>query len=233
MTGTIINVIAVVAGGTLGAVMGDRLPDRFRQIIMQALGLTVLALAIDMSLETNQILIVLGAILLGVILGEWWDLDLRLNQIGVWLETKARRYPILTRGNFTRGFVASSLIICVGPLAILGSIQDGLSGDYTLLAIKSIMDFFVTMALGAAFGMGVAFSALSILVVQGGITLSASLVESMMTETMIAELSATGGVILLGLGITMLEMKKIKVANFLPALIFVPIFVLLWQWLGL
>lgn len=233
MTGTIINVIAVVAGGTLGAVMGDRLPDRFRQIIMQALGLTVLALAIDMSLKTNQILIVLGAILLGVILGEWWDLDLRLNQIGEWLETKARRYPILTRGNFTRGFVASSLIICVGPLAILGSIQDGLSGDYTLLAIKSIMDFFVTMALGAAFGMGVAFSALSIFVVQGGITLGASLVEGLMTENMVAELSATGGVILLGLGITMLEMKKIKVANFLPALIFVPIFVLLWQWLGL
>ncbi|HSQ27302.1 MAG TPA: DUF554 family protein, partial [Anaerolineales bacterium] len=126
-----------------------------------------------------------------------------------------------------------SLIICVGPLAILGSIQDGLSGDYTLLAIKSIMDFFVTMALGAAFGMGVAFSALSILAVQGGITLSASLVEGLMTENMIAELSATGGVILLGLGITMLEIRKIKVANFLPALLFVPIFVLLWQWLGI
>jgi uncharacterized membrane protein YqgA involved in biofilm formation len=233
MTGTTINVIAVVLGGTLGAVMGDRLPDRFRQIIMQALSLVVLALAIDMSLQTNQILVVLGAILMGVLLGEWWDLDKRLNQVGVWLESRARRYPILTRGNFTRGFVASSLIICVGPLAILGAIQDGLSGDYTLLAIKSTMDFFVTMALGAAFGMGVAFSALSILIVQGGITLSASLVESLMTETMIAELSATGGVMLLGLGISMLEIKRIKVANFLPALLFVPIFVLIWQALGI
>lgn len=233
MTGTLINIIAILIGGTLGSLMGDRFPERFRLIFMQALGLLITALAIDMALETKEFLVVLLAILLGVLLGEWWDIDKRLNHLGVWLEKKAQRFPILTKGNFTRGFVASSLIVCIGPLAILGSIQDGLSGDYTLLAIKSAMDFVVTIALGAAFGFGVVFSALSILVVQGGMTLGASLVQGLMTEAMIAEFSATGGVMLMGLGLTMLEIKRIKVANFLPALFIVPFLVLLWQRLGL
>jgi len=233
MTGTIINIIAILAGGTLGALMGDRFPERVSRFFMQTLGLLILALALDMAVESQNFLVILGAVLIGGLLGEWWDIDRRLNRLGNWLESKASRFPILTRGNFTRGFVASSLIVCIGPLAILGSIQDGLSGDYTLLAVKSVMDFVVTIALGAAFGMGAAASSLSILVVQGGMTLAASLVEGLMSEIMIAEFSATGGVMLIGLGLSMLEIKQIKVANYLPALFILPFLVVLFQALGL
>ena len=233
MTGTIINVITVIIGGSLGSLMGEKLPARVRQIVVQGVGLLVIAVAIDMALESNSYLVVLGSILVGGILGEWWQLETRLESAGSWLETKAERFPFLTRGDFTRGFVTASLVLCIGPMAILGSIQDGLSGDYTLLAIKSAMDLFSSLAFAAAMGMGVTFSALSVLVVQGTLTLGASLFEGLLTEAMITELTATGGVILLGLGLLMLEIKKIRVANFLPALILVPLLVLLWERLGL
>lgn len=229
MTGTIINVIMVIIGGSLGSLMGEKLPARVRQIVVQGVALLVLAVAIDMALESNNYLVVLGSILVGGILGEWWQLEARLESAGMWLEARAERFPFLTRGDFTRGFVTASLVLCVGPMAVLGSIQDGLSGDYTLLAIKSAMDLFSSLAFAAAMGMGVTFSALSVLVVQGTLTLGASSFEGLLTEAMITELTATGGVILMGLGLLMLEIKRIRVANFLPALILVPLLVLLWE----
>jgi uncharacterized membrane protein YqgA involved in biofilm formation len=233
MTGTIINVVTVLLGGTLGAFLGARLPERIRQIVMQGIGLVTIIVGISMALETNHILVVLGSILLGGILGEWWQLERRLEGLGQWLEGKAARFPLLTRGDFTKGFVTASLVFCVGPLTILGSIQDGLSGDYTLLAIKSVLDGFAGMAFAAAMGMGVTFAALSVLVIQGTLTIGASLFQTILTEPMIAELTASGGVILLGMGLLLLEIKRIRVANFLPALIIAPLLVVLWEWLGL
>ena len=232
-TGTIINVAAVIVGATLGALLGERMPERFRLIVVQGIGLVVIVVALDMALEVNKILVVLSSISLGALLGEWWDLQRRMDQVGGWMERKAERYPFLTRGNFTRGFVSTSLIICVGPLAILGSIQDGLNHDFTLLAIKSVMDLFICMAFAAAMGMGVAFSALSILLVQGSLTLGASLFQGIMSEAVVSELSATGGVILLAVGLVILEIKRIKVANFLPALVFVPLLAWLWEYFKL
>ena len=233
MTGTIINVVTVLLGGTLGAFLGARLPERIRQIVMQGIGLVTIIVGISMALETNHILVVLGSILLGGILGEWWQLERRLEGLAQWLERKAARFPLLTRGDFTKGFVTASLVFCVGPLTILGSIQDGLSGDYTLLAIKSVLDGFAGMAFAAAMGMGVTFAALSVLVIQGTLTIGASLFQTVLTEPMIAELTASGGVILLGMGLLLLEIKRIRVANFLPALIIAPLLVVLWEWLGL
>ncbi|MGD2041669.1 MAG: DUF554 domain-containing protein [Anaerolineae bacterium] len=233
MTGTIINVVTVLLGGTLGTYLGARLPERIRQIVMQGIGLVTIIVGISMALETNHILVVLGSILLGGILGEWWQLERRLEGLAQWLERKAARFPLLTRGDFTKGFVTASLVFCVGPLTILGSIQDGLSGDYTLLAIKSVLDGFAGMAFAAAMGMGVTFAALSVLVIQGTLTIGASLFQTVLTEPMIAELTASGGVILLGMGLLLLEIKRIRVANFLPALIIAPLLVVLWEWLGL
>ena len=233
MTGTLINALTVVLGGSLGSLLGERLPPRIREIVVQGIGLVVLAVGMDMALSSNNFLLVLGSILVGGILGEWWQLQRRLDDAGRWLESKAERFPFLTRGEFTKGFVMASLVFCAGPMTVLGSIQDGLSGDYTLLAIKSVLDGFSSLAFAAAMGMGVTFAAITVLVVQGTLTLGASLFEGLLTEAMITELTATGGVVMLGIGLLMLEVKRIKVANFLPALVMAPLLVALWQCLGI
>ena len=159
---------------------------RFRVQTRTRVSTVTIIVGISMALETNHILVVLGSILLGGILGEWWQLERRLEGLAQWLERKAARFPLLTRGDFTKGFVTASLVFCVGPLTILGSIQDGLSGDYTLLAIKSVLDGFAGMAFAAAMGMGVTFAALSVLVIQGTLTIGASLFQTVLTEPMIA-----------------------------------------------
>jgi len=229
MTGTIINVATVIAGGTLGALLGERLPSRIRDIIMQGVGLVTLAVGMSMALTTNNFLLVLGSIAVGGILGEWWRLEERLDETGKWLEAKASRVPFLARGDFTKGFVTASLVFCVGPMTILGSIQDGLSGDYTLLAVKSVLDGFSCLAFAASMGMGATLSAITVLVYQGILTLGASLFENILTDAMITEMTATGGVMILGIGLLLLEIKRVRVANFLPALAIVPLLVALWE----
>jgi uncharacterized membrane protein YqgA involved in biofilm formation len=229
MRGTLINTAAVIVGGTLGALLGDRLPSRLRQIVMHGVGLVTLVVGIDMALGTQSILLVLGSILIGGVLGEWWRLDDRLEGLGSWLEQRSDRFPLLTRGDFTRGFVTASLVFCVGPMSVLGAIQDGLSGDFTLLAIKSVLDGFSSLAFAASMGMGVTFAALMVLLYQGALSLGAGVFQTVLVDPMIVEMTAAGGVIILGIGLTLLEIKRIKVANFLPALFIAPLLVTLWE----
>jgi len=226
--GTAINVVTVVAGGTLGTLLGERLPRRIRRIVMQGVGLVTLVVGISMALSTKNFLSVLGSILIGGILGEWWRLEERLDRAGKWVEAKAARVPFLAQGEFTKGFVTASLVFCVGPMTILGSIQDGVSGDYTLLAIKSVLDGFSSLAFAASMGMGVTFAAITVLLYQGVLTLGASLFQALLTDAMITEMTATGGVIILGIGLLLLEIKRVKVASFLPALAIAPLLVALW-----
>jgi uncharacterized membrane protein YqgA involved in biofilm formation len=231
MTGTIINIATVIIGGTLGTILGEKLPPRIRHIVMQGVGLVTLALGMSMALTTRNFLLVLGSILIGGILGEWWQLEERLEGAGKWLEARASRAPFLAWGEFTRGFVTASLVFCVGPMAVLGSIQDGLSGDYNLLAVKSVLDGFASLAFAASMGMGVTFAAITVLLYQGGLTLGASLLQTILTEAMVREMTATGGVIILGIGFLLLEIKRVSVANFLPALAVAPLLMALWeQW---
>jgi len=232
MTGTIINVITVIAGGTVGTLLGERLPSRIRQIVMQGVGLVTLAVGMSMAITTENFLLVLLSIVLGGILGEWWGLEERLDRAGEWLETRAARFPFLAQGEFTKGFVTASLVFCVGPMTILGSIQDGLSGDYTLLAIKSVLDGFSALAFAASMGMGATFSAVTVLVYQGVLTLGASLFQNVLTDTIVTEMTATGGVMILGIGLLLLEIRRVRVANFLPALAIVPLLVTLWEMWG-
>ncbi len=232
MTGTIINVATVVAGGTLGALLGGRLPSRVRHIVMQGVGLVTLAVGMSMAIATNNFLLVLLSIVIGGILGEWWGLEERLDRAGKWLETRAARFPVLARGEFTKGFVTASLVFCVGPMTILGSFQDGLSGDYTLLAIKSVLDGFSSLAFAASMGMGVTFAAITVLVYQGVLTLGASLFQTLLSDAMITEMAATGGVMIVGIGLLLLEIKRVRVASFLPALAIAPLLVALWEKLG-
>ena len=233
MTGTVINVSTIIAGGTLGTLLGERLPARIRGIVMQGVGLVTLAVGVSMAITTENFLLVLISIVIGGMLGEWWRLEERLDRAGKWLEGKASRFPLLARGEFIKGFVTASLVFCVGPMTILGSFQDGLSGDYTLLAIKSVLDGFSALAFAASMGMGTTFSAITVLVYQGVLTLGASLFQTVLTDPMITEMTATGGVMILGIGLLLLEIKRVRVASFLPALAIVPLLVALWEKWGL
>jgi len=222
MTGTCINVGTVLIGGCLGSWLGDRLSHRMREAVMQGIGLVVLTIGVSMALKTANVLLVLGGVLIGGLLGTWWDLQARLDQIGHWLQAHTARHAFLRRGDFIRGFVTATLVFCVGPISVLGSIQEGVSGDTTLLIIKSVLDGFTALAFAAAMGMGVTFAALSVLVIQGALTLGGVWFQGFLTAPMVNELTATGGVLVLGIGLLLLEIKTCRMANFLPALVIAP-----------
>ncbi len=225
MTGTLVNTAAVLVGGLAGTLLGSGLSERIRETVITGMSLVVVVLGMKMALETSNILIVLGSITLGGITGEIIHLQRRLDSLGNFLERKISKYPFLSRGKFSQGFVTASLLFCVGPMTILGSIQDGLSGDSSLLIVKSVLDGFAALAFASVLGMGVTFSAVVVLVVQGSLTLGSSLFSEILTEGMVSELTATGGVIMLGIAVHMLELKKLRLANYLPALLFAPLIV--------
>lgn len=227
MTGTILNVITVLLGSAAGVLLGSRFPERVRETVMAGIGVMVLIVGVGMALPGN-VLIMLFSLILGGIVGEGLDVDGKLNALGRWLEARLATREGSTAGNFTRGFVTASLVFCVGPLTILGSIQDGLVGDYNLLAIKSLLDLFTALAFSSTLGVGVAFSAVTVLIVQGGIALVAMLVGSSLgtvepDTSWIVQMTATGGAVIIGIGLLLLELKKIRVANFIPAIFIAPL----------
>ncbi len=229
MTGTLINTATVIVGSTLGTFLRSHFPDRVRQMVMWGVGLVSLVIGLQMSLTTNNILVILGSLLTGGIIGELIRLEEGVNTLGDMLQAKLSGEKDST---FSKGFVTASLLFCVGPMTILGSIQDGLSGDYTLLATKSILDGFASLALAASMGWGVLFAALTVLVYQGGLTLGAGLAKTLLTEPMVAEMSATGGTLILAIGLNLLNLTTIRVANFLPALVIAPMLVGVLQLFG-
>ncbi len=241
MTGTFLNIATVLIGGTLGLLFGARIPERLKATVVAGMGLFTAAIGIQMFLKTQNSLIVLGALLIGALLGEWWKIEDGLQGIGLFLEKRLLKIQDPTEAGaggsasskFVRGFLTASLLFCVGPLTILGSIQDGLTGDYKLLAVKSILDGFASLAFASTLGLGVLFSSLVILVYQGGISLLAAQLNSIVTPAMMNEMTAAGGVILIGLAASsLLEIKKIRVGNFLPALAIAPLIVWILSRLG-
>jgi uncharacterized membrane protein YqgA involved in biofilm formation len=225
MTGTFINVVAILVGGCFGLLFGGHLPERLKSSVIAGMGLFVALTGIKMFLETQNSLIVLGSLVIGALLGEWWKIEDGLQRLGENLEKRFSRSDS-EGGRFVRGFMTASLIFCIGPIAILGSIQAGLKGDINLLLIKSVLDGFIAMAFASTLGVGVLFSAAMVLVYQGAITLLAAQLNAIVSKPMMAELTATGGVLLLGLAISgLLEIKKIRVGNFLPALVMAPLIV--------
>lgn len=233
MTGTILNAAAILIGGSLGLLLGGRLPERLRQTVVAVLGLFTMAFGVHLFLSTQNALIVLGSLLIGGALGEWWQLELRLQNFGVELEKRVLRSSGGHESRFVRGFLTASLLFGIGPLAILGSIQDGLTGNYQTLAVKAVMDGFASVAFASTLGAGVLFSSLIILVYQGSISLLAFQVQRVVSEGMMAEMTAAGGVILIAIAFSsLLEIKKIRAGNLLPALIIAPLIVLLLQIFG-
>ena len=250
MTGTIINIATVLLGGVLGLFFGARSPTRIRQTVMMGLGLFTIGLGMQMFLKTGNPLIVLGSLLIGGVLGEWWKLEDRLRHLGEVLERRfAGGGEAILEGeppqneseatsregsNFVRGFLTASLLFCVGPMTILGSIQDGLTGEYSLLATKAVMDGFAAMAFASTLGVGVLFSALTVLVVQGGISLLAAQAQAILTEPMMLEMTAVGGLMLMGLAVSsLLEIRPVRAGNFLPALAVAPLIVWILDLLGM
>jgi uncharacterized membrane protein YqgA involved in biofilm formation len=227
MTGTLINIIAIIAGSLIGIIFGARLSDNLKSTVVNGMGLFTSAIGLQMFLQTEQSLIVLGALIIGAVLGEWWRIEDGIANLGAWLE---KRFTGSSEGGtssrFVRGFLAASLLYCTGPIAIMGSIQDGLSGDFQLLAVKSVLDGFISIAFASTLGIGVMFSILPVAIYQGGISLLAGTLSSAINAAMMTEMTATGGVILFGLGLSsLLEIKKIRVGNFLPAILIAPIIV--------
>lgn len=234
MTGTVINIIAVLAGGGLGTLLGNRLPQRVRETVMHGIGLVTLVVGVHLTFETQNILVVLLSVLFGALLGEWWRIAEGLDRASARLrKLVARRLSSQSLTHFTEGFVTASLVFCVGPLTILGAIQDGLIGDYTLLAIKSVLDGFAALAFASTLGVGVLFSVITLLVYQGGLSLAAGVAEALLTPDMIGEMSATGGVLILAIGLLLLDLKRIRVANLLPALLVAPLLVAILEALGI
>jgi len=234
VTGTLLNIVTVLVGGTLGLVFGSRLPDRLRQTVVAGLGLFTLAYGLVMFAETQNPIIVLAALLFGGLLGEWWQIEAGLARLGAWLQSRFAADAEGGSSRFVRGFLTASLVFCIGPMTILGSIQDGLMGDFRLLAIKSVLDGFASLVFATTLGIGVLFSTLVILIFQGGLSLLAQQAQAIFTEAMIAELSATGGLLLVGIAISSLfELKPIRVGNFLPALIFAPLIIAMLTALGI
>jgi uncharacterized protein len=260
VTGTVLNVGAIVAGGAIGALLGDRLPARVRGGVTDVIGAFVVVLGIADALTTfgdelrpvlgrGAVLVVLGALVVGGVIGELVDLERRLVRLGERLRDlvlgraepfepepsgpdrvafEARHQPHDPRHRFVEGFVIASLVVCIGPLAVLGSLQDGLTGDVQLLAVKSVLDGFIVLAFASALGIGPAFSALPLLAVQGTITLAASWLAPAITAPMVAAITATGGFLVVGIGLRLLEVREIRVANLLPALVLAPLAVAVW-----
>ena len=226
MTGTFLNIATVLIGGALGLIFGTRIPEQLKATVISGMGLFILAMGLQMFLNTENPLIVLGSLVIGTLLGEWWQIENSLQNFGKFLEQRFSRTGEDGSNTFVRGFLTASLLFCVGPLTILGSIQDGLTGDYNLLAVKSVLDGFASLAFASTLGVGVMFSTIIILIYQGGISLLAAQLNSIVTPAMMNELTATGGVILLGLAISsLLEIKNIRVGNMLPGLAVAPLIV--------
>ncbi len=225
MTGTLLNVGAVLLGTLIGSLAGGRLPERIHQRVLLGLGMVTLILGIDNGLAWREddsgrvLLSVMGGVLLGGIAGELLRIEDRLQALGDRLQ---RRFAGGGGSTVSEAFFTATLLFCVGPLTVLGSIEDGLTGDYDLLATKSLLDGFASIALAAALGPGVALAAVSVLVIQGGITLGAGVFEDVLVGDPLAALTSAGGVLIIGIALKLLDIKDVRVGNYLPALILAP-----------
>jgi uncharacterized protein len=235
MWGTILNAFTVLVGSAAGLLIGNRLSQRIQESVVTGLGLVTMFVGISNAGETQNVIIPLLSLVLGAITGELLRLDIRLEHFAGWLQGRISRRPDPgveidqasedSRQRFIEGFVTASLVFCVGPLTFVGSIQDGmgLASGFDQLAIKSVLDAFAAMAFAASLGIGVMFSVFTVLGVQGGLAILGALAGEFMTDPMINEMTAVGGLILIGLSLVLLDLKKPRVANFLPGLLYAPV----------
>lgn len=216
MIATVINAAAIVLGSVIGLFIRKGIKDEYRNIVFTAAGLTSLTIGIQMVLETTHILAFALALMLGGLLGTMLDVEGRIERFG---ERLKQRFASKSEGAFAAGFLNGSVLFCTGAMAILGSFQAGTEGNYSLILTKSVLDGFVSIIFASAMGVGVAFSALSVFVYQGVLTLLSGSIKPYVSELMLAELTGTGGALILMIGLGLLGIKSFKTGNFLPAIL--------------
>ncbi|ERM92762.1 membrane protein [Caldanaerobacter subterraneus subsp. yonseiensis KB-1] len=220
MLGTIVNSIAIIVGGTIGTLLKVGIPDRFKNIVMQGVALSVAIIGISSGLQFNNLMLVIVSLVIGGVIGEALDIEGYLNRLG---DTLQRKLSKDNGSTISKGFVTASLVYCVGAMAIVGSLKEGLSGDHSILFAKSVLDGISSIIFASTFGVGVIFSAISVFLYQGSITLGASFLQELLIKPVIDDMTAVGGILIFAISLNMLEIKSIKVGNLLPS-IFIPIF---------
>lgn len=229
-TGTALNLATVLVGGLLGTFLGDRLPPRLRENLVAGVGLFTLVMGVKFAIDTANLMYLLGAILIGGAIGSAAGIERRLNDLGGAIQRR-----LATPGDtstIAEGFVTASIVFCVGPLTFLGAIRNGLTGDASLLAIKSVLDGFSAIAFAATLGWGVLLSLIVILVYQGGLAAGASLFAGVLSDAQLREMSAVGGLLIVGVGLKLLKIRDVQVADYLPAIAIAPLIVALSSAVG-
>lgn len=237
-SGTLINTVLVIAGSGLGVLVGDRIPERMRTTLLQVIGLVTVALGVSDAIDTRNMVFPLVGMALGALLGEALRIEDRLEAFGAFLQKRFDRGATAVQivgdssgieptneRNFVKGFVTASALYCIGPLTVLGAIEDASGDTPQLYIIKGLLDGFVSIMFAATYGIGVAFSALSVLIVQGGLTLGGTGLDALLDDRMRTELFAAGGLAVIGIGLNLLQVTRIRLANLLPGLVLTPILV--------
>lgn len=218
--GSLLNGLSIVAGGAVGLCFGARMPERMRQLVFQGLGLCVVVLGLQSALTGTRPVLTIGSIVAGCILGELLHIEDGLNSLGNWIKTRVRS----SNPRFTEGLVSASVIFCIGAMGIMASLEEGLRGARDIVYAKSIIDAFAAVIMAASYGLGVLFSGISVFVYQGILVFAAGLLTGVLTEPVMAEITATGGIIITGIGLNMLGITQIRLANMIPALVLAPVF---------
>lgn len=224
LTGTFINAGAIIAAGFAGLLLKRGIPDNMRDSMQDALGILVILIGIQCALKGEDYALIGVSLASGAVIGEWRRWEEKLEGLGKKLE---KRFSKEEESGFVKGFVSATLLFCVGAMAIIGALEDGLTGNYQILLVKSMLDGIFSLLFAASMGIGVLFSAIPVFLYQGSISLAAGLLKPLLTDPMINNITATGGVLIMGLGINLVGLKRIKVANMLPAVFLVPVFMLI------
>ncbi len=224
MVGVLVNTVAVLVGSCIGLILNIGIPRKITDATMLGIGLCTLYIGISGTLKGNNTIVVIIAMVLGTVLGTWIDIDKRLNHLAEWVEKKASfgDKSKVHKKTIAEGFVTASLLFCVGAMTIVGSLNAGLSGDNEMLFTKSVLDAISSIMLSASLGVGVLFSSVFVLLFQGAIVLFAGLLQPILSEVAIGDLTCVGSLLILGLGLNLVGATKLKIANYLPALFFTP-----------
>ena len=217
MRGTLVNAAVVLVGSGIGLAIGNRLSQRLQQIITTGLGLSTLLIGVQMALKVQSPLVVIASMVIGGVVGELLGIEQALERGGEWLKSRSRS----SSGTFVTGYVTASLVFCVGPMTLLGSIQEGLTGNPDIIYTKSMLDGAASVAFASSLGSGVSFAAITVLVFQGTLTLLGAQLAFLLRPEILNEVTATGGLLILAIGLLLLEVKRLRVANLLPALVVV------------
>lgn len=223
MIATIVNTLAILAGSALGLLLHSRIKDSFKTVVFTGAGIMTIILGVKMGLESTRIVFLALSLIIGGLLGEWWKIEDGILKLG---DVIRRTFLKKESGqDFAYGFLSASVLFCVGAMALVGSFKAGTEGDYELILTKSVMDGFMAIVLTAALGVGVAFSAATVLIYQGALTLLAVWVKPLVSDLMLGELTAVGGALVVMIGVNLLGLTKLKTANFLPALLLIVLFI--------